>query len=294
VGFPSSGFGVVPIAKLGNCRNPIFMVARCSILIFSLWLTARAVSAADVNPSAEDVVRGLVERLKSMPELQEGRAHVCRRLTVFETLEADGQISERKTKEYRVAVTNGVETTRLVRIDDHEPPPADARSEERKDREARERYGKSSGVKKRRGMEVIDESLIRRFDYRWVGHEVIAGRTNHVLEFSARHAEPGRSSANAFADRLMSQLQGRLWIDTQEHELVRVEARLGKSFDVLAGVVASIQKMTLLIERFRLPDGRWVDGRFQTAFEGRKFLSALRMRLQVEQDRYETTTVNPG
>jgi hypothetical protein len=116
-----------------------------------------------------------------------------------------------------------------------------------------------------------------------------------VLEFVARPSESSKGSANAFADRLMSQLQGRLWIDAEEHELVRVEARLGKSFDVLAGVVASIQKMTLLIERIRLPDGRWVDQRFQTAFEGRKFLSALRMRLQVDQDRYETaTTVNPG
>ena len=270
------------------------MVPRYSILILSLWMTVCAASISEESPSVEDIVKGLVERLKSMPELQAGRAHVCRRLTVFDTLEADGKIFERKTKEYRVAVTNGVETTRLVRIDDHEPPLADARSEERKDREARERYGKPTGVKKRRGMEVIDESLIRRFDYRWVGYEVIAGRTNHVLEFAARSVEPGRSAANAFADRLMSHLQGRLWIDTEEHELARVEARLGKSFDVLAGVVASIQKMTLLIERFRLPDGRWVDGRFQTAFEGRKFLSALRMRLQVEQDRYETTTVNPG
>lgn len=266
----------------------------CWVLVLTAWATASAAVAAD--PSAEEVVRAMVDRLKSAPELHQGKAHVCRRLTVIETLEADGRISERKTKEYRVAVTNGVETVRLVRIDDREPPHADARSEERRDREARERYGKTSAVKKRRGMEVVDESLIRRFDYRWVGFEVIAGRTNHVLEFSARSSESAQGSgmANAFADRILSQLQGRLWIDTEEHELVRVEAQLGKSFDVLAGVVASIQKMTLLIERFRLPEGRWVDGRFQTALEGRKFLSALRMRLRVDQDQYETSRVDPG
>ena len=59
------------------------MVARCSILVLSLWLTARAVSAVEAGPSAEDVVKGMVERLKSMPELQEGRAHFCRRLSIF-------------------------------------------------------------------------------------------------------------------------------------------------------------------------------------------------------------------
>ncbi len=271
------------------------MSVRFSRIALVLGVTTFVSIIAHGSPSADEVVRGMVERLKSMPEIQLGRAHVCRRLTVFETLEADGSVSERKAKEYRVAVTNGVETVRLVRIDDHEPPVSDLRSEERRDREARERYAKPSAVKKRRGMEVIDESLIRRFDYQWKGFEVIAGRTNHVLEFVARPPESGKGSGNAFADRLMSQLQGRLWIDVEEHELVRVEARLGKSFDVLAGVVASIQKMTLLIERIRLPDGRWVDQRFQTAFEGRKFLSALRMRLQVDQDRYETATaVNPG
>lgn len=265
-------------------------------MVLMAWATALAPVAVGADPSAEEVVRAMVDRLKSAPELHQGKAHVCRRLTVIETLEADGRISERKTKEYRVAVTNGVETVRLVRIDDREPPQADARSEERRDREARERYGKTSAVKKRRGMEVVDESLIRRFDYRWVGFEVIAGRTNHVLEFSARPSESAKGAvgASAFADRILAHLQGRLWIDTEEHELVRVEARLGKSFDVLAGVVASIQRMTLLIERFRLPEGRWVDGRFQTALEGRKFLSALRMRLQVEQDQYETARVDPG
>lgn len=236
----------------------------------------------------------MVERMKSLPERHQGRAHVCRRLAVIETLQSDGTVSERKIKEYCVAMTNGVETVRLVRVDDREPPAADARSEERRDREARERYGKSSSIRKRRGVEVIDEALIRRFEYTWQGFEVIAGRTNHVLRFTARPAEPARGGSQGFADRLMSQLEGRLWVDASEHELVRVEASLGRSFDVLAGVVASIQRLNLLIERFRLPDGRWVDGRFHTSLEGRKFLSSLRMRLQVEQDRYETAATGPG
>jgi len=245
-------------------------------------------------PSADEVVRAMVERLRSLPERHQGLAHVCRRVAVIETLQSDGSVSERKTKEYRVAMTNGVETVRLLRVDDREPPASDARAEERRDREARERYGRSGSIRKRRGVEVIDESLIRRFDYTWVGFEVIAGRTNHVLSFAARAAEPGRGQSQGFADRLLSQLEGRLWVDAEEHELARVEARLGRSFDVLAGVVGSVQRMTMLIERFRLPDGRWVDGRFHTALEGRKFLSALRMRLQVDQDRYETAAPGPG
>lgn len=262
------------------------------MLAFCWMAVGPALLGAD--PSADEVVRAMVERLRSLPERHQGRAHVCRRMAVIETLEADGSVSERKTKEYRVAMTNGVETVRLLRVDDREPPASDARAEERRDREARERYGRSGSFRKRRGVEVIDESLIRRFDYNWLGFEVIAGRTNHVLSFSARPADPGKGQPSGFADRLMSLLEGRLWVDAEEHELVRVEARLGRSFDVLAGVVGSVQRMTMLIERFRLPDGRWVDARFHTALEGRKFLSSLRMRLQVDQDRYETTVPGPG
>lgn len=266
--------------------------------ILGLGLMGCGAALGESHPSADEVVRGLVERIKSLPERHQGRAHVCRRVAVIETLESDGRVSERKTKEYRVAMTNGVETVRLVRVDDREPPAADARIEERRDREARERYGKSGSFKKRRGVEVVDESLLRRFEFTWVGHEVIAGRTNHVLQFAARPAEAvhasGQGMAQGFADRLMSQLQGRVWVDVEEYELVRVEASLGRSFDVLAGVVASIQRLNLHIERFRLPDGRWVDGLFQTSLEGRKFLSSLRMRLRVEQDDYETAPVGPG
>jgi hypothetical protein len=263
-----------------------------------LWLWMGSMGWAQASgpeaPSADAVVARLVERLKSLPDRHQGQAHVCRRMAVIETLDSDGSVSERKTKEYVVAMTNGVETVRLVRVDEKEPPAADARSEERRDREARERYGKSGSFRKRRGVEVVDEALLRRFEYTWQGFEVIAGRTNHVLRFAAKPSEPGQGGSQGFADRLMSLLEGRLWIDAEEHELVRVEAGLGRSFDVFAGVVASIQRMSLLIERFRLPDGRWVDGRFHTALEGRKFLSTLRLRLQVEQDRYETASMGPG
>lgn len=274
------------------------MSARWWGWILGLGLMGCSAALGESHPSADEVVRGLVERIKSLPERHQGRAHVCRRVAVIETLESDGRVSERKTKEYRVAMTNGVETVRLVKVDDREPPAADARSEERRDREARERYGKSGSFKKRRGVEVVDESLLRRFEFTWVGFEVVAGRTNHVLGFTARPAEAvhaaGQGMAQGFADRLMSQLQGRVWVDVEEHELARVEASLGRSFDVLAGVVASIQRLSLRIERFRLPDGRWVDGLFQTSLEGRKFLSSLRMRLRVEQDDYETAPVGPG
>lgn len=260
-----------------------------------LWIgaTGWARGSGPAVPSADEVVRSMVERLKSLPERHQGRAQVCRRVAVIETLEADGRVSERKTKEYRVAMTNGVETVRLLRVDDQEPPEADARSEERRDREARDRYGRSSSFKK----VVASRSSTRRSSgasSTWEGFEVIAGRTNHVLRFAASATESGRGAPQGFADRLMSQLEGRLWVDAEEHELVRVEAGLGRSFDVLAGVVASVQRLSLLIERFRLPDGRWVDGRFHTAIEGRKFFSALRMRLQVEQDRYETGPADPG
>ena len=59
------------------------MAARCLILVLSLWMTVHAASVSETSPSVEDIVKGLVERLKSTPELQAGRAHVCRRLTVF-------------------------------------------------------------------------------------------------------------------------------------------------------------------------------------------------------------------
>ena len=274
--------------------NPKPMRFRVWCLLLWIGSIGWARGSGPAVPSADEVVRSMVERLKSLPERHQGRAQVCRRVAVIETLEADGRVSERKTKEYRVAMTNGVETVRLLRVDDQEPPEADARSEERRDREARDRYGRSSSFKKRRGVEVIDEALIRRFEYTWEGFEVIAGRTNHVLRFAASTTDSGRGAPQGFADRLMSRLEGRLWVDAEEHELVRVQAGLGRSFDVLAGVVASVQRLSLLIERFRLPDGRWVDGRFHTALEGRKFFSALRMRLQVEQDRYETGPADPG
>jgi hypothetical protein len=245
-----------------------------------------AVTGAAATASADEIISRMIARSKEQAEHPENKCFVCRRVTVIETLDSDGEVTERKTKEHRVASTNGVETARVVKIDGEEPEVREARKEEHKERENREKYVRPSAAKKRRGPEAVDESLIRRFHYTLSGTEVVAGRTNYVLDFRPKPVSKG----GEIADRVLGLLAGRIWVDAEEHELVRVDAHLSKAFDLLGGIAASINRLDFAIERVRLSDGSWVNGTLKSEVRGRKLFSTMHSRMNVEQDGFEIGT----
>lgn len=240
------------------------------------------VRAAD-QVTAEEIIDRVIARSKERSEQAENHCYVCRRMTVIETLDGDGDVTERKTKEHRVAYTNGVETARLVKIDDQEPEVRNARKEERKERENREKYARPAAAKKRRGPDAVDESLIRRFNYTLSGTEVVAGRTNYVLSFQPKPD----SKKGEVADRVLGLLTGKVWVDATEYELVRVDAHLSKAFDVLGGIAASINRLDFAIDRVRLPDGSWANSSLKSEVRGRKLFSTMHSKMNVEQDGFE-------
>jgi hypothetical protein len=253
-------------------------------------LAALPARAADSPSAAEDVISRLIERSKASADRAAGRWQSYRRVTVIESLDSKGEVTERKVKEHRVASTNGVEVVRLVKIDDHEPPERDARSEERKEKENRDRYAKPSGAKKRRPSDVVDETLFRRFNFTLTGQELVGGRTNFVLQFQPKE----NSGDGEIADRILGLLNGRIWVDAAEYELTRVDAHLSRTFEVLGGIAASIHQLDFAIDRVPLPDGSWATGSLRSEIQGRKVFSSLRSRMRVDQDSFEAGLVKPG
>ncbi len=239
--------------------------------------------------SAEEIIERLVARSKVVAGQTEGHWHSCRRVTVVEELDDKGGIAKRKTREQQVVSTNGVETVRLIRSQEGTTAGDDAEGGEgeRKDRGDRK---KESGRKGEKKSQTIDEEILRRFNYTQAGEEMVGGRRNHVLVFTPK---PVKADAD-ISDRLVGLLNGRIWVDATEFELTRVDAHLSRTFEVLGGIAASIQRLDLAIERVPLPDGSWETGKMQTEIQGRKMFSSLRSRYRMEQDGFETGTVLPA
>ena len=272
----------------------------CSALLTLILVVAltngTGVSGAEL--SATDILDRMIDQSRLTSENKQSRWHSCRRITTVEELEASGGVASRKSREQRMVSSNGVETLRLIKVNGEpvkvsgkkksggKDPESEGDEDWKKEPDQKERPRKDrEGSKKgKNGRGEIDEALLRRFNYQRSGEEIIEGRTNYVLSFSPK---PVGSDADMMS-RMVSLLNGRIWVDSTAFELTRVDAHLLKSFDILGGIAASIQRLNFAIERMPLKEGVWETRSMRTELQGRKFLSSMRMRILMDQDEFET------
>jgi len=106
-------------------------------------------------------------------------------------------------------------------------------------------------------------------DFTLVGEELLDGRQTLVLTCVPH---PGYSPRNIRA-RVLEKMNGKLWVDKTEHELVRVDAETFDTVYVGFGLLGRIEKGTkFTLHRSRLPDGNWVIDSQQVHFGARIML----------------------
>jgi hypothetical protein len=92
-------------------------------------------------------------------------------------------------------------------------------------------------------------------DFKLAGEETLHGRPAWVLTCSPHR---GYSAKNMRA-RVFEKMNGKLWIDKAERELVRAEAETFDTVSVGFGFLGRIEKGTrFMLARTRLPEGAWV------------------------------------
>ncbi len=247
----------------------------------------RAADPADLP--ADEIIRRLIARGREVADLQPSRGLAYTRRTVIEELDDHSAVLERKTREHAVTNLAGVTRAVLVRLDDREPSTRESRADEKRENENQRDTSHRRG--RRGGPDFLDEALVRRFVYESAGEEMVAGRRTLVLSFEP---VPGAKDSGEVADRLLARLHGRMWIDAEEFELVKVESHLKSPLSVLGGLAASLTRIDLLIVRERLSPGVWTNRKLLTYAEGRKLLSSLRMRMQVDQEDFRELPVKPA
>ncbi|MBL9174501.1 MAG: hypothetical protein JNL10_13275 [Verrucomicrobiales bacterium] len=251
----------------------------------ALWLgipcpTADPAPARPESPTADEIVQRLLERAETLTNRMEGVCLGCRRLTVLEELDSRGNSRERKLKEHLVAITGRGQKATLVQMDGKPLSESDRRREERREEGHRDKFG-SRKERSSRQSQALDRALLERFRYRLVGMSEMEGRRTYELGF-----EPiagGRDGK--VADRVLGRLQGRLWVDADEFEPVRIEAELSDPVSI-GGFLAVMDQFRMTVVRRRLPSGYWVDERVDTHVGGRRLVQRFHGHMEVTQDQF--------
>ncbi|MGC1620069.1 MAG: hypothetical protein WA765_16385 [Candidatus Acidiferrum sp.] len=109
--------------------------------------------------------------------------------------------------------------------------------------------------------------LLEAFDFRLLGEETLEGRQTYVLEATPH---PGYHGSGKYA-KLLSRVQGKLWVDKQDFGWVKVEGEVTQSFS-MGLFVARVQRGShILLEQTSLGDSVWVPRRLEVRASARIF-----------------------
>jgi hypothetical protein len=254
-----------------------------------LWFAAMATALAVEPPSldTEQILERFLERSRGTPGRIAAQHHACVRKTTTEEIGSDGRVKESKTREFEVELVGAKQKLQLLRVDGRLPNDREAKRETTKEAEMKKKYGERQEKARSSGPDFIDERIVQRYHFVTNGVETINGRKTYVLRF---HAKPGLE-VKEMADRALNRLVGKIWIDAEEFELVKLDAHLDQPLSMLGGIVASVEKMEFEIERFRNSDGFWFNTHFGSFAEGRKLFSNFRARTRIDQDHFRVLPI---
>lgn len=192
-----------------------------AVLLFASSLPAQP-------PDAAQIIRRSVENDRLNFERANDYSYIQH--TEQRRLGKDGRVEHTESRTFDVIVLDGEPYEKLIARDGKPLPDADARKEQQKlDRELARRRTEDpekrsrrlrDREKRRREGRAFAQEIPEAFEFRLAGEEVLDGRPVWVVQAEPK---PGYKPRAKRAD-LLAKFRGRLWIDQQDYQWVRVEA----------------------------------------------------------------------
>lgn len=249
----------------------------------ALLLAAAAVAAQP--PDAADIVRRSVEQDRLNFERANNYSYIQQ--TVQRRLGKDGRVWKTESRTFDVMVIDGELYEKLIAKDGKPLSVAEARKEQEKlDRELARRRGEDPHKRSRRlrdlekrrreGRQFAGE-IPDAFEFRLVGEERLEGRPVWVLDAEPRSGYVPRAKRAA----LLTRFRGRLWIDQQDYQWVRVEAETiaPVSFGWILARLAPGARLTF--EQRRVHDEVWLPSRAWMRL-GARLALLMKVRAEIE------------
>ncbi len=216
----------------------------------------------------------LVRRLKAnQKQLEEQRKdYICEFTEETRTLDGNGAAKKTETKGYDLFFDSGYPITRLV---SKEGKPLDEREVQKEGQRVDEEIKKARELAAQHAQndENPDEVRIDQILHATVmkngRYETYRGRETLVYDFEPNPQFQPHNRAEGLANKL----GGTVWIDAQDVEVARLEARIVDSYKVAGGLLASVKKGSdLIVEQDRVNGEVWLPSLLDFSLDARFML----------------------
>ena len=211
-----------------------------SVLLLLPALCAPAQQAAQKPlPDIHQLMKEVNEHQKKLDKVRENYTYTETQTT--EDIDAKNRVTKTETREVEIFFVNGHGMWRLVKKDGKPLDENEQKKESERLTKAVEK-AQQPETDKEKEKEAKDEITLRDvldvMDVRNPRREVFRGRSTIVFDFVGRKD----AKTHGMAEDVSKKLQGALWVDEADREVVHLDVSFNDNFHVAGGLVANIEK----------------------------------------------------
>jgi hypothetical protein len=185
-----------------------------------------------------------------------------------------GQVKSENVDVTSMILVNGARFEQLMEHNGQLPSATEQRkSDEDLDKLKHETPGeRTARLRKDQENRSFFQEVLSAFDFHLIGEEIVGGRSAYVL-----HATPHPGyHAHGKYGKMLSRVEGKLWVDKQDFGWIRVDGRVTESFSMGLFVARVQQGSHIILEQTCVGDAVWVPKRLEVRASARiLFLKSL-------------------
>ncbi len=248
-----------------------------SLVVASFFsLTLLPASASDPLPPAAEVLTKAIARAKWANENKLDEGWASTRRSIDQKLNKEGVVEVTTERLSQPVLVQGKVYNRLVAKNSKPLGGDDLKKEAEREKKFREAIAKAKKAGSADDDDVeLDADLIARYHFTVIKRESVAERNAFLLTFLPR---PGVNlPEKKRMDRVLNRLEGRVWIDSENYSLLKVDMHLTEPTTLMAGL-GSIRSLDFLLELTQVAPDVLVPKEIVMAFEGRQLFRSVRVK----------------
>ena len=277
------------LMKLVSFRS-IYALAQ-ALLAFSLFSQASYAAGKTVLLSDGLTVEQIIERSRKASR-QVGQGDVVfkfHRKASFDEFDANGNVVDKNSKTYRAYTDD--RDQELLKVNGRPATKRERYREHKKHQERQRRYlnKRKEGDPKRRNENLVTRNVDLfedKFTPKLVGEERLDGRDAYVISLKPNKKYKHKSR---IVNRIMDQLDTRVWVDKEEFQISQLSTRLLKPVNFLGGFAGSIKTINIAVTQKRLAKNTWVDEKVNAHFDARIVWKTYQFRMESLSTDFERT-----
>jgi len=210
------------------------------------------------SPDATEIIRKSLAR--DMVNFERLKNYTYHQRDEERAYDKQGKLKKKESQTYEVLILGGHDYERLIAKDDQPLPEKDVRKEQAKlDQEAEHRAHESEADKAKIEKQRLEErkfldEVPQAFAFRLLGEDEVSGKPAWVIQ-----ADPRRDyKAKDRRAKLITKLHGKVWIDKNEYQWVKVEAEASDTVSFGLGLLRIEPGATVRFEQTRVNDEVWL------------------------------------